>query len=72
MSVSTVFIRRFVASHDPSLLAQTTVAALVPALFIQVCYNLVNFLQRDEQDKQARVDYLKNLAKEEADAEQVK
>ncbi|CAM9774936.1 unnamed protein product, partial [Laminaria digitata] len=24
----------------------------------QVCYNLVNFLQRDEADKQARVDYL--------------
>ncbi|CBJ26795.1 conserved unknown protein [Ectocarpus siliculosus] len=28
----------------------------------QVCYNLVNFLQRDEQDKQGRIDYLKSLA----------
>lgn len=37
----------------------------------QVCYNLVNFLQRDEADKQARVDYLKSLAQEEADAEKV-
>lgn len=32
----------------------------------QVCYNLVNFLQRDEQDKQARIDYLKGLAEAEA------
>eukprot|EP00904_Undaria_pinnatifida_P006200 jgi/Undpi1/270/HiC_scaffold_1.g00266.m1 len=36
---------------------------------VEVCYNLVNFLQRDEADKQARVDYLKSLAQEEADAE---
>lgn len=32
----------------------------------QVCYNLVNFLQRDEQDKQGRIDYLKSLAEGEA------
>lgn len=33
---------------------------------MQVCYNLVNFLQRDEQDKQGRIDYLKGLAESEA------
>lgn len=35
---------------------------------MQVCYNLVNFLQREEQDKESRVAYLKGLedAKEEA------
>lgn len=32
----------------------------------QTCYNLVNFLQRDEQDKQGRIDYLKSLAEGEA------
>lgn len=31
-------------------------------MLVQVCYNLVNFLQRDEQDKQSRIDYLKGLA----------
>lgn len=37
---------------------------------LQVCYNLVNFLQRDEQDKQSRIDYLKGLAEDE-DKQQV-
>eukprot|EP00903_Cladosiphon_okamuranus_P013113 g12231.t1 len=35
----------------------------------QVCYNLVNFLQRDEQDKQSRIDYLKGLAEGEGKQE---
>lgn len=35
-------------------------------MILQVCYNLVNFLQRDEQDKQGRIDYLKSLAESEA------
>ena len=36
----------------------------------QVCYTLVNFLQRDEQNKQARIDYLKGL-EESSDGERV-
>eukprot|EP00752_Nemacystus_decipiens_P013017 g11515.t1 len=35
----------------------------------QVCYTLVNFLQRDEQDKQSRIDYIKGLAESEGNQE---